>query len=605
MPAAVNSPGQNMNLNTHRRLLAAASLLTPLVLPMSLSAQTTGNAQITILQTTDLHHHANGADHTGLDVDPVNATSPTGAYARISAYVNYVRANSDHPVVLVDSGDWTMGTLYDLTLATRPLGLLFLDLMKYDCVTLGNHEFDYSTKGLAQILGAAQTAFAFRTPIVASNMNLGGSTDLAPFVGKGKSIQTTRIQDLGNGLRVGYIGLMGKNAAADAPAAAPVSFTDFSADYAAIQSLVDGLRNNQGVQVVIVLSHSGTDASGTTGEDIALASHVRGIDVIASGHTHTPLAAAHSVTAGGWTTQIIDAGAFGTNVARIDLTYHPDTNSTTLDTSASPAMTDAGLSLTHAGLVADPAIAALVHTVDQQLNTSLGAFFKQTFLDYDPTSLAKGIYHPVGTAAQNMVSNLQDPVQSPNGLGDLVADSIRSIPNTILTQTLTAVGNNPANLPGFDFIPFQASLVATGVLRGKLLMGVPLSFADVYNVLPLGITPDSSQALPVGYPLVSAYLDLADVKSLCALQLLAQSNLAPADYYLNFSGLKYGLKSTEAYLYFKYATAAGVLQLVAQKAAAGSIPATQALFALLTLSRDSGAACWQLTETTTPTPARW
>lgn len=172
-------------------------------------------------------------------------------------------------MVLVDSGDWTMGTLYDLTLATRPLGLLFLDLMKYDCVTLGNHEFDYSTKGLAQILGAAQTAFAFRTPIVASNMNLGGSTDLAPFVGKGKSIQTTRIQDLGNGLRVGYIGLMGKNAAADAPTSAPVSFTDFSADYAAIQSLVDGLRNNQGVQVVIVLSHSGTDASGTTGVTFA------------------------------------------------------------------------------------------------------------------------------------------------------------------------------------------------------------------------------------------------------------------------------------------------------------------------------------------------
>jgi len=28
--------------------------------------------------------------------------------------------------------------------------------MRYDCVTLGNHEFDYTPKGLAQILGAAQ-----------------------------------------------------------------------------------------------------------------------------------------------------------------------------------------------------------------------------------------------------------------------------------------------------------------------------------------------------------------------------------------------------------------------------------------------------------------
>jgi 5'-nucleotidase len=173
------------------------------VIPTRVDAQINGDAQITILQTTDLHHHANGADHTGLDVDPINGASLTGAYARISAYVSYVRANTSHPVVLVDSGDWTMGTLYDLTLASRPLGLLFLDLMKYDCVTLGNHEFDYSPKGLAQMFSSAQSAFGFRTPIVASNMNIGGSTDLAPFVGSGKPVQTTRIQDLSNGLRVG------------------------------------------------------------------------------------------------------------------------------------------------------------------------------------------------------------------------------------------------------------------------------------------------------------------------------------------------------------------------------------------------------------------
>jgi 2',3'-cyclic-nucleotide 2'-phosphodiesterase (5'-nucleotidase family) len=572
------------------RGLAAACLFTALAIPVCLSAQTSGDAQITILQTTDLHHHANGADHVGLDVDPINGTSLTGAYARISAYVKYVRSNTNHPVVLVDSGDWTMGTLYDLTLASRPMGLMFLDLMNYDCVTLGNHEFDYTPKGLAQILGAAQSTFAFRTPIVASNMNLGGSADLGAFVGNGKAIQTTRIQDLANGLRVGYIGLMGKGAAVDAPASAPVSFTDFSAGYAAIQSMVDGLRNNQGVQVVIVLSHSGTDARGTSGEDVALAAHVRGIDVIASGHTHTPLASAHAVTNGGWTTQIIDAGAFGTNVSRIDLTYHASGNSTTMDASSNLAMTDPGLTAIRAGLVADPAIVAVVAAVDQQLNAALSSFFTQAFPDYDRTSIAKGIYHPVGSAAQNMVSNGLDPVPSPNGLGDLAADSVRSTPNGIITQTLAAVGGIPTNLPGYDFTPFQAGLVATGVLRGKLQSGVPLSFADVYNVLPLGISPDFSQALPVGYPMVSAYLELADVKTLCALQLVTQSNLAPADYYLNLSGLKYGLKTTESYTYFKYATAAGVLQLASQRAAAGSIPALQALGALSTFAQDRGGA---------------
>src|SRR5258708_17235802 len=187
--------------------------------------------------------------------------SPTGSYARIASYLGFVRANSDHPVILVDSGDWTMGTLYDLTLSSRPLALSFIDLMHYACVTLGNHEFDYGPLGLAQILASAQAGFGFSVPIVSSNMNMGGNLDLAPFVGPGNLIQTTRVQQLSNGLTVGYLGLMGESAATDAAASAPVSFSALSTQYTAIQSLVDDLRNNQGVPVVVALSHTGTDAA--------------------------------------------------------------------------------------------------------------------------------------------------------------------------------------------------------------------------------------------------------------------------------------------------------------------------------------------------------
>ena len=87
-----------------------------------------------------------------------------------------------------------MGTPYDLTLGDRPLALLFLELMRYDCVTLGNHEFDYTPRGLAQTLAAARNSFGFNTPIVASNMNLNGNADLAPFVGAGNLIDTIRVE---------------------------------------------------------------------------------------------------------------------------------------------------------------------------------------------------------------------------------------------------------------------------------------------------------------------------------------------------------------------------------------------------------------------------
>lgn len=546
--------------------------------------------RITILQTTDLHHHANGAEHVGLEVDPVGGTSSVGAYSRIAAYVNYVRSSTRHPVILVDSGDWTMGTLYDLTLGKRPLALEFLDLMRYDCVTLGNHEFDYGPKGLAQILGNAQGTFAFRTPIVASNMNLGGDADLAHFFGRGKAIQATRVQELHNGLRVGYIGLMGRTATFAAPTAAPVTFTDVPSHYAAIQALVDGLRKNDRADIVVALSHSGTDATGTSGEDVDLGRHVSGINVIASGHTHTPLSGARTVANGAWSTQIIDAGAFGTNVARIDLTYHRATKTTSVNASANPAMTDASLASIQAGLGADRFVAWLVRFTDHEINVQLAPLFAQLFPDYDRRLLAKGIYHVVGSTAQDMVSNDSDPAPAPNGLGDLAADADRAVTNAIIAQTFAAVGGNPANLPGYDFTPVQLGVVASGVLRGKLQTGVPLTFADIYNVLPLGITPDPTQALPLGFPLVSAYLDPVDLKKLAALQLLVQSDLAAADNYLNLSGIQYALKAAESYSYFKFATAAAVLQLTSRKAGGGSASAVQALGALARLGSDSGAA---------------
>ncbi|HUJ15336.1 MAG TPA: metallophosphoesterase [Thermoanaerobaculia bacterium] len=531
---------------------------------------------LTILQTTDIHDHVNGAAHVGLDVDPVSATSSVGAYSRIATYVGSVRATTAHPVVLVDSGDWTMGTLYDLTLGTNPVALAILSAFDYDAVTLGNHEWDYTPRGLAGILALAQSEYNFHVPIVASNMNLNGNTDLAPFFGSDKAIRPTYVEQLSNGLKIGYIGLMGEQAANDAPASAPVSFTPLSSDYAAIQSMVDDLRNNQGAQVVIALSHSGTSADGNSGEDISLAQHVHGINVIASGHTHTPLSSAHAVANGTWTTRVIDAGAFGTNVARLDLAVNRATGVTTL-------VAFDNVPMTNASALPDAMTTGLVVLTDQSLNSTLAPLLSTFFTDYSAANVGKGIYHPVGSAAQEMTPNDAYPVLSPNGLGNLAADSVRNAPNAI-------IANTPAGVSGFDYTPVQMGVVATGVIRGTLPANTPLTFADIYNILPLGISPDTTQPLLVGYPLVSAYVDVNDVKKVAALQLVGQSDLIPSVYYLNLSGIQYTLDPTAQYTYFKYATAAAVLQLTETKATAGSAAAAQTIGAVTTLALDGGSA---------------
>ncbi|HEX3581592.1 MAG TPA: metallophosphoesterase, partial [Thermoanaerobaculia bacterium] len=488
------------------------------------------------------------------------------------------------------SGDWTMGTPYDLTLGSNPLALYFITAMHYNAVTLGNHEWDYTPLGLAGMLAAAKTKFGFSTPIVASNMNLNGDADLAPFVGTGKLIQPTYVETLSNGLKVGYIGLMGEDAAIDAPASAPVTFTPLSRDYDAIQAMVDNLRNVQGAQFVIALSHSGTDSTGTSGEDVSLAQHVHGINVIASGHTHTPLDAAHDVKNGTWTTHIIDAGYYGTNVARLDVDVNRSTGTAKTVLFNNELMSNAALASQQTGLRPDVPTTVLVHMTDQQLNAGLGPVLSQFFPDYSATDLSKGMYHPVAVAAQDMLPNDRDPVLAPNGIGNLAADAVRAVPNSIISQTLTAVGGNPANLPGYDFTPVQLGVVGTGVIRASMQGGVPLTFTDIYDVLPLGISPDQTQALPVGYPMISTYVDVNDVKKIAALQLVGQANLVGSSFYLNLSGIKYTLSDTGSYDFFKYATAGAALSITSAKVSAGSQAALQALFAIFTADQDGGAA---------------
>ena len=566
-----------------------------------------GHAQVTLLQTTDIHHTANGQGHVG-----AGAPGSPGGYARISAYVEYVRGSVNHPVILVDSGDWSMGTCYDLTLGRQPLALLFMDALRYDCATLGNHEFDYGPAGLARILGSAQSSFNFRTPLVASNLLLNGNPDLAPFLGPGRRIPPARVQVLANGLRVGYLGLMGKSATLEAPAAAPVGFLDFSRDYAAIQAQVDDLRNHQNCHLVIALSHSGMDADGLGGEDVELARQVRGIDVIASGHTHNPLPAAVMVANGAWETRIVSAGAYGSSVSRLDLSYRAADGRCTQTLSENQAMTDANLALIHPGLVADATFGYLVGSADQRLNGALHEVFTRVaaFADYDPQDVAKGLYHPVGSAAQDLLGNGHDPAPGPNGLGNLCADAERAAPNLLLARVLgnhgwTGSAQDP-KLPGilaqlqasgFDANPYEAAVVATGVLRGSLSSRAPLSFLDVYNILPLGASPDPTQALAVGYPLLSAYLELTELRKLCAVQLLAQSKLLPPEFYLHLSGLRYEFRKEELNTYFQWATAAGALAGASRQAAAGSPEAQAAMGAVNRLGTDGGAALLEARKT--------
>jgi len=449
--------------------------------------------EFTILQTSDVHNHASGygpfIDYTPLTLGDDGIR---GGFARLATLIGMVRqeqAAAGVPTLLFDSGDFFMGTAYDLT-ADNPIILQFFKAMGYDAVTLGNHEFDWGAQGLALLMGNG-LANGFSVPILASNMNSNGSAlDYLPS----GTIIDKKITTLPNGIKIGLLGLVGPDSDEKAPAAYPVTFNH---NIEFIQNCVNDLRNNDEVDLVVVLSHGGVENNGS-GDDADLAEKVSGIDIIASGHFHT--ATHEAIVSGGSNTIIFSPGEYGEFLSRLDVIYSPD-----LDRVVGFEMNLLEADDTVPG---NPAVQAMVESYHAGINASL---------------TAAGLPQ-LGDPISSTSFDLELSAFQVTGLGSLCADAVRNVANAVA----------PFNFPGS---PIEIGIVPSGVIRDPILAGNTgmISFMDTYNALPLGISP--YQTVPPGYPLMHAYLNGTEIYTICEIG-LSLSRMIGSDYYLNFSGIK-------------------------------------------------------------------
>ena len=146
------------------------------MLPGELAAAADGKKTFTILHTNDMHSSFIGmgpaADYTPFTL---NDDTTRGGYARLAGLIaKRKEARKDQgPVLVLDAGDYSMGTAFSA--ATRETGgeLHLMGLMGYDATTFGNHEFDLGPDGLGKSIGAA--AKAGRIPaVLASNTSVAG-----------------------------------------------------------------------------------------------------------------------------------------------------------------------------------------------------------------------------------------------------------------------------------------------------------------------------------------------------------------------------------------------------------------------------------------------
>jgi 5'-nucleotidase len=450
--------------------------------------------KLLILHTNDIHSHLMGwAPEVDYTPATPNDDATRGGMARLATAIGGAKAAAaadGTPVLLLDAGDFMMGTLFQFLATHASAELTLMHALGYDATTIGNHELDWTPQGLAGILQAAVTNHA-NFPILASNMNF-SATDpaddgLAALAAAGV-IQQKLIKNVG-GLKVGFFGLIGADAVRVTPQAAPLTFDPI--DVAAAR-MVKELRETDQVDLVIALSHSGIDHNGQ-GEDAVLASKVPGIDVIISGHTHDTLAQPARVG----NTLIVTAGAYTAYLGALALTVTP---------SGTPG--------------AQPAVAVDSYTLQTIDDTSAGDATTQGAVDAYIAGLDMSLA-PSGLTYKKVVAStaadLPLPAQQEAPVGNLVTDAYRAI---------TAAVQPTA--------PPALAVDANGQLRASIVAGKTgkIWFADLFRVTPLGIGPDQ---VP-GYPLVTFYLSAKDIRS--GLELDAAPEVVPDQEFLQVSGIK-------------------------------------------------------------------
>ncbi len=301
-------------MNRRWRLAASFAILSlsALLVAAPALAQKPERWTLTILHTNDVHSRlqaVNRFDSTCTDKEK-SENQCIGGMARLASKAQEIIADAKVKrgnVVMLDAGDQFQGSLF----YSRYKGkaeLAVMNMMPYDAMAIGNHEFDDGTKPLADFIRGA------KFPVLSANIRTAGDKNLAGRIRS--SIVLTR-----GGRKIGIIGLTTE----DTPTiAAPGPNVRFVKAETAVKPVVDRLRR-EGVDVIIVLSHRGLV------QDRALAAAVEGIDVIVGGHSHSLLSntvqnaeAPYPVMAKsprGQNVVIVQAYAFTRYLGRIDVTF--------------------------------------------------------------------------------------------------------------------------------------------------------------------------------------------------------------------------------------------------------------------------------------------
>jgi len=215
--------------------------------------------------------------------------------------------NRRQNVLMLDAGDQFERT--DFNTIVHEANNLIVNLLNYDCMTIGNWDLSYGPSLLADYING------LNCPVVSCNINIENEPML-----KGLFDPYTIIE-VGD-YKVGIVGLATTDRWMYFGNVENIIFEDI---IISAQNAVDELKN-QGVNIIIALNHIGYY------DDAELAANVDGIDIVVGGHSHTLLSNTDENAQGPYPTPlqspsmepvlIVQAGCFNNYIGCLDVIFN-------------------------------------------------------------------------------------------------------------------------------------------------------------------------------------------------------------------------------------------------------------------------------------------
>ena len=212
-----------------------------------------------------------------------------GGAARLLTAINQTRdalKAQGKNVLLLNAGDNFQGSLF-YTTYKGTVEAEVLNAMKFDAMTVGNHEFDDSEDGLAGFLDKVQF------PVVTANVVASAASKI------GDRVKPSIVLEVG-GQKIGIVGAVANDTA---ELATPGPNITIAEDVAKISEQVQKLKG-EGVNKIIALTHVGYP------RDLEFIAKIPDVDVVVGGHSHTLLSNTDQKAEGPYPTLVDNPGGY-------------------------------------------------------------------------------------------------------------------------------------------------------------------------------------------------------------------------------------------------------------------------------------------------------